>query len=99
MLYHNCALEHGADTYRLAGDDGIEPRGHFVVERGNNAGERNQFCGSTHSNPPKAGAATKSADCNREAPSTRSAGNDVIRSRTTKSAGPKTGAVVSNWGC
>src|SRR5262249_2124989 len=37
----------------------------------------------------------KSADRNREAPSSRSAGNDVIRSQTTKSAGPKAGAVVS----
>src|SRR5262249_61775824 len=41
----------------------------------------------------------KSADRNREAPSTRSAGNDVIRTQTTKSAGSKTGAVASNWGC
>jgi len=98
MLHHNCALEHGADAYRLAGDDGIEPRSHFVVERRNNAGERNQFCGSTHSNPPKAGAATKKRRPQPGSPILKVGGKRCYQKPDNEKRRCKTGAVVSMWG-
>jgi hypothetical protein len=53
MLYDDGTLEDGADTHWLACDDRVEPGRNHVVEGGHDRGERNQFCGSTHSKPPK----------------------------------------------
>jgi hypothetical protein len=63
MLHHDGALEDSTDTHWLACDDRVEPGGNLVVDGGHDRGERNQFCGSTHSKPPKGLARqTKSAD-------------------------------------
>src|SRR5215471_11997613 len=60
MLHHDGALEDSTDTHWLACDHRVEPGGNLVVDGGHDSGERNQFCGSTHSKPPKgSGAATK----------------------------------------
>src|ERR1051326_3824671 len=70
VLDDHRALQDGPDPHRFAGNDRIEARRNLVVEGGRDAGERNQFCGSTHTKPPKGWRGRqKSADLSRVGPS------------------------------
>jgi hypothetical protein len=52
VLDDHRALEHGPDMHRLAAYDSVESGRDFVIQRRDDAGERDQLCGAAHVQPP-----------------------------------------------